>query len=193
MAGTCIKRRKIIFCRDAILAPLRLQPIQPLSFQLSPPFITFANYLNFKMSKAIIKTEKGDMTVEFYDNDAPNTVANFKKLAKSGFYDNVIFHRVIPNFVVQGGDPTGTGAGGAGYKIDCELTGGNQYHDRGVLSMAHAGRNTGSSQFFICHSRDNTAHLDRNHTVFGKVIENVDVVDAIRQGDKILNIEVIED
>jgi peptidyl-prolyl cis-trans isomerase B (cyclophilin B) len=145
------------------------------------------------MSKAIIKTEKGDMTVQFYDKDAPNTVANFKKLASSGFYNNVTFHRVIPNFVVQGGDPTGTGAGDAGYKIDCELTGDNQYHDRGVLSMAHAGRNTGSSQFFICHSRTNTAHLDRNHTVFGKVVENVDVVDDIRAGDKILWIEVIED
>jgi peptidyl-prolyl cis-trans isomerase B (cyclophilin B) len=146
-----------------------------------------------KMSKAIIKTEKGDMTVEFFDKDAPNTVANFQKLAKSKFYDGVTFHRVIPNFVVQGGDPTGTGAGGSDQKIDCELTGDNQYHDRGVLSMAHAGRNTGSSQFFICHSRDNTAHLDRNHTVFGKVVENVDVVDEIRQGDKILTIEVIED
>jgi peptidyl-prolyl cis-trans isomerase B (cyclophilin B) len=162
-------------------------------FPFSSFFITFANYLKIKMSKAIIKTEKGDMTVEFYDNDAPNTVANFKKLAKSNFYDNVIFHRVIPNFMIQGGDPTGTGAGGPGYKIDCELTGENQYHDRGVLSMAHAGRNTGGSQFFICHSRANTAHLDRNHTVFGKVIENVDVVDDIRQGDKILSIEVIED
>jgi len=172
---------------------IRGKYLSPLPFHLSPQIITFANYLKIKMSKAIIKTEKGDMTVEFYDNDAPNTVANFRKLAKSGFYDNVIFHRVIPNFVIQGGDPTGTGAGGAGYKIDCELTGGNQYHDRGVLSMAHAGRNTGSSQFFICHSRDNTAHLDRNHTVFGKVVENVDVVDAIRQGDKILSIEVIED
>jgi len=145
------------------------------------------------MSKAIIKTEKGDMTVEFFDKDAPNTVANFKKLAKSGFYNNVIFHRVIPNFMVQGGDPTGTGAGGAGCKIDCELTGDNQYHDRGVLSMAHAGRNTGSSQFFICHNRSNTAHLDRNHTVFGKVVENVDVVDAIQRGDKILGIEVVEE
>ncbi|OKS84739.1 peptidylprolyl isomerase [Mucilaginibacter polytrichastri] len=145
------------------------------------------------MSKAIIKTEKGDMTVQFYDQDAPNTVANFLGLAKSGFYDGVTFHRVIPNFVVQGGDPTGTGAGGSDKKIDCELTGGNQYHDRGVLSMAHAGRNTGSSQFFICHSRDNTAHLDRNHTVFGKVVENVDVVDAIRQGDKITGIEIIEE
>jgi peptidyl-prolyl cis-trans isomerase B (cyclophilin B) len=143
------------------------------------------------MSKAIIKTEKGDMTVAFYDQDAPNTVANFLKLAESGFYNNVTFHRVIPNFVVQGGDPTGTGAGGPGYKIDCELDGENQYHDRGVLSMAHAGRNTGGSQFFICHSRDNTAHLDRNHTCFGKVVEGVDVVDDIREGDKILGIEIV--
>lgn len=145
------------------------------------------------MSKAIIKTEKGDMTVEFYDNDAPKTVENFLKLAKSGYYDGVTFHRVLPDFVIQGGDPTGTGAGGPGYSIDCELDGENQYHDRGVLSMAHAGRNTGGSQFFICHSRNNTAHLDRNHTCFGKVIENVDVVDDIKQGDKILGVEVIED
>jgi len=164
-----------------------------LAFLLSPQITTFAIYLFKKMSKAIIKTEKGDMTVEFFDKDAPNTVANFQKLAKSGFYNNVTFHRVIPNFVIQGGDPTGTGAGGPGYKIDCELTGDNQYHDRGVLSMAHAGRNTGGSQFFICHSRENTAHLDRNHTVFGKVVENVEVVDAIRQGDKILGVDVIEE
>lgn len=145
------------------------------------------------MSKAIIKTEKGDMTVQFYDKDAPKAVENFLKLAKSGFYNGVTFHRVLPDFVIQGGDPTGTGAGGPGYTIDCELTGDNQYHDRGVLSMAHAGRNTGGSQFFICHSRNNTSHLDRNHTCFGKVIENVDVVDAIRQGDKILGIEVTEE
>lgn len=152
-----------------------------------------AHLFEVKMSKAIIKTEKGDMTVEFYDQDAPNTVANFLKLAKEGFYNGVTFHRVIPDFVIQGGDPTGTGAGGPGYKIKCELTGENQYHDRGVLSMAHAGRDTGGSQFFICHSRTNTAHLDRNHTCFGKVVENVDVVDDIRQGDKILSVEVIED
>ena len=145
------------------------------------------------MSKAIIKTEKGDMTVQFYDQDAPNTVANFLKLAKQGYYDGVTFHRVINDFVIQGGDPTGTGAGGPGYSIDCELDGENQFHDRGVLSMAHAGRNTGGSQFFVCHSRNNTAHLDRNHTCFGKVIENVDVVDDIRQGDKILGIEIIEE
>ena len=145
------------------------------------------------MSKAIIKTEKGDLTVQFYDKDAPGTVENFLKLAKSGYYDGVTFHRVIPDFVIQGGDPTGTGAGGPGYSIKCELDGENQYHDRGVLSMAHRGRDTGGSQFFICHSRTNTAHLDRNHTCFGKVVENLDVIDDIRQGDKILGIDVIEE
>lgn len=137
------------------------------------------------MTKAEIKTEKGTMKVEFYDEDAPNTVANFVKLSKEGYYDGLTFHRVIPNFVVQGGCPNGDGRGGPGYTIDCELDGGNQYHDRGVLSMAHAGRNTGGSQFFICHSRDNTAHLDGNHTCFGKVVEGLDVIDNIRQGDKI--------
>ena len=144
------------------------------------------------MTKATIKTEKGDMKVEFYDQDAPNTVKNFVDLSKKGFYDGLTFHRVIPGFVVQGGCPDGTGAGGPGYSIDCELTGDNQYHDRGVLSMAHAGRNTGGSQFFICHSRNNTSHLDRNHTCFGKVVEGLDVIDDIRQGDKIVKIEVTE-
>ncbi|MES2560648.1 MAG: peptidylprolyl isomerase [Bacteroidota bacterium] len=135
------------------------------------------------MTTAEIHTAKGVMKIEFYDQDAPNTVANFVKLAKSGFYNGLTFHRVIPDFVIQGGCPNGIGNGGPGYKIDCELTGGNQYHDRGVLSMAHAGRNTGGSQFFICHSRNNTAHLDGNHTCFGKVVEGLDVIDAIRQGD----------
>jgi len=141
--------------------------------------------------KAVIKTEKGDMTVDFYEKDAPKTVANFTTLAKKGFYDGLTFHRVLPDFVIQGGCPDGTGAGGPGYAIDCELDGENQYHDRGVLSMAHAGRNTGGSQFFICHSRNNTAHLDRNHTCFGKVVEGVDIIDDIRQGDKILKIEIL--
>ena len=152
------------------------------------------------MSKAIIHTAKGDMTMEFYEKDAPKAVANFKKLAKEGFYNGVTFHRVIPDFMVQTGCPNSkdpatanrAGSGGPGYTIDCELTGDNQYHDRGVVSMAHAGRNTGGSQFFICHSRNNTSHLDRNHTCFGKVIENVDLVDSINQGDKILGIEVID-
>lgn len=141
---------------------------------------------------AEIQTEKGVMKVEFYEKDAPNTVKNFTDLAKKGFYDGLSFHRVIPNFVVQGGCPNGTGAGGPGYKIDCELDGDNQYHDRGVLSMAHAGRNTGGSQFFICHSRENTAHLDRNHTCFGKVVEGLDIIDGIREGDKINKIVVNE-
>jgi len=157
------------------------------------PLENYKSLIKQEMSKAVIKTEKGDLTVQFYDADAPGTVANFHKLAKSGYYDGVTFHRVIPDFVVQGGDPTGTGAGGPGYEIKCELDGGNQYHDRGVLSMAHRGRDTGGSQFFICHSRTNTAHLDGNHTCFGKVIENVDVIDEIRQGDKILSIEIIEE
>lgn len=132
------------------------------------------------------------MRVEFYEADAPNTVENFCKLAKSGYYDNTTFHRVIPDFVVQGGDPTGTGAGGPGYSIKCELTGSNQYHDKGVLSMAHRGRDTGGSQFFICHNRQNTQHLDRNHTCFGKVTEGIEIIDQIRQGDKVLKITVSE-
>lgn len=148
--------------------------------------------------EAIIKTNKGDMRVTFYEQDAPNTVANFTKLAQDGFYNGLKWHRVIPDFVIQGGCPNSkdgasgiAGTGGPGYKIDCELTGDNQYHDRGVLSMAHAGRNTGGSQFFVCHSRKNTAHLDRNHTCFGKVIEGLDVLDQIREGDSIEEITIL--
>ncbi|OEK04337.1 peptidylprolyl isomerase [Roseivirga misakiensis] len=142
------------------------------------------------MMTAEIHTEKGVMKVEFYEKDAPNTVKNFVDLSKKGFYDGLNFHRVLPDFVIQGGCPDGIGTGGPGYAIDCELDGENQYHDRGVLSMAHAGRNTGGSQFFICHSRTNTAHLDRNHTCFGKVVDGVDVIDDIRQGDKIEKIVI---
>lgn len=142
------------------------------------------------MKKAIIHTEKGDMKVEFYHEDAPNTVKNFIDLSEKGFYNGLNFHRVIPDFVIQGGCPDGTGAGGPGYKIKCELNGNNQYHDRGVLSMAHAGRDTGGSQFFICLNRQNTQHLDRNHTCFGKVVEGIDVIEDIRQGDKIISIEI---
>lgn len=145
------------------------------------------------MTKGEIHTSKGVMYVEFYDDDAPKTVENFVTLSEKGYYNGLNFHRVIPDFVIQGGCPNGTGTGGPGYKINCELDGDLQYHDRGVLSMAHAGRNTGGSQFFICHSRKNTAHLDRNHTCFGKVYEGVEVVDKIRQGDKIEKIVIIKD
>ncbi len=145
------------------------------------------------MSKtAEIHTKKGVMKIEFFEKDAPNTVKNFVGLASKGFYDGLTFHRVVPNFVIQGGCPKGTGRGGPGYKIDCELEGDNQYHDRGVVSMAHAGRNTGGSQFFICHSRDNTAGLDRHHTVFGKVVEGLDVIDQIAQGDVMEKVVVKE-
>lgn len=145
------------------------------------------------MQIAEIHTKKGVMKITFFEKDAPKTVANFVDLASHGFYDGLTFHRVIPDFVIQGGCPKGTGAGGPGYTIDCELDGENQYHDRGVLSMAHAGRNTGGSQFFICHSRKNTAHLDRNHTVFGKVYEGLDVLDAISQGDVMEKVVISEE
>lgn len=135
------------------------------------------------MKVAEIHTKKGVMKIKFYEKDAPNTVKNFIDLANKGFYNGLTFHRVIPGFVIQGGCPKGDGSGGPGYHIDCELKGDNQYHDRGVLSMAHAGRNTGGSQFFICHNRKNTQHLDRNHTCFGKVYEGEDVIDQIRPGD----------
>ena len=144
------------------------------------------------MKKAIITTNRGIMNVEFYEKDAPGTVSNFTKLSEEGFYNGLTWHRVLPDFVIQGGCPEGTGAGGPGYTIKCELDGENQYHDRGVLSMAHAGRDTGGSQFFICHSRQNTAHLDRNHTVFGKVVDGLDVLDMIQQGDSIEKIDIID-
>ncbi len=143
------------------------------------------------MTTGEIHTDKGVMKVEFYDQDTPITVANFVKLAKSGYYDGLNFHRVIADFMIQGGCPNGSGSGGPGYSIKCEIKNPSQYHDRGVLSMAHRGRDTGGSQFFICHNRNkNTANLDGNHTCFGKVTEGVEVVDLIRQGDKIQKIVI---
>lgn len=143
------------------------------------------------MSTVKISTAKGDMIAELYDNETPITVENFKKLIQEGFYDGLNFHRVIPGFVIQGGCPNGIGNGGPGYTIKCEVDADKQFHDKGVLSMAHAGRNTGGSQFFICHNRQNTQHLDRNHTCFGRVVEGMDVIDQIQQGDKINSISII--
>ena len=149
---------------------------------------------------AEIHTSKGIMEADLYDDDAPATVDNFISLARNGFYDGLAFHRIIPGFVVQGGCPYSTdmsdprvGTGGPGYTIKCELDGDKQYHDRGVLSMAHAGRDTGGSQFFICLSRKNTAHLDRNHTCFGKIKENIDTIDNIEQGDNIEKVVIKEE
>lgn len=145
-----------------------------------------------KFKFAVIKTDKGDMVAELYPQETPQTVANFANLAKSGFYDGLNFHRVIPNFVIQGGCPYGSGIGGPGWKIKCECVGQKRKHNRGSLSMAHAGRDTGGSQFFVCHSAQ--PHLNGVHTVFGELIndESKAVLDSIKQGDKITTIEIKE-
>ena len=142
---------------------------------------------------AIISTEKGTMKAELYADETPGTVANFVELAGHNFYDGLTFHRVIPDFVIQGGCPRGDGTGGPGYTVKCETSAPRQRHDRGVLSMAHAGRDTGGSQFFICHNRTNTAHLDGVHTCFGRVVEGLEVIDQIRPGDLITGIDIIEE
>ncbi len=141
---------------------------------------------------AIIHTEKGDMKLELFGDEAPITVCNFANLANEGFYKDLSFHRVIPNFVIQGGCPYGNGVGGPGYEIVCECDEQSHKHLRGTLSMAHAGRDTGGSQFFVCHSPQ--PHLDGVHTVFGQISsedkESLEVLDSIRQGDKIIDIEI---
>jgi peptidyl-prolyl cis-trans isomerase B (cyclophilin B) len=143
-----------------------------------------------KRYQATMETDKGTIELELYPEHAPKTVNNFAFLAGEGFYDGVTFHRVIDNFMIQGGDPTGTGRGGPGYRFEDEFSGNPLKHERGVISMANAGPNTNGSQFFITHSPQ--PHLNGRHTVFGKVIEGQDVVDAIRQGDRMIKVEVKE-
>ena len=140
------------------------------------------------MKKATMETEKGTIILELFPNEAPGTVANFEKLSNSGFYDGLTFHRVIPDFVIQGGDPRGDGTGGPGYTIKCETEGNPHKHGTGALSMAHAGKDTGGSQFFITLSPQH--HLDGVHAVFGQVIEGMDVVYKIKQGDKMTKVRV---
>ncbi|WP_025691508.1 peptidylprolyl isomerase [Paenibacillus zanthoxyli] len=143
------------------------------------------------MKKGTIELENGGtIELEFFPEEAPNTVANFEKLANSGFYNGLVFHRVIPGFVAQGGCPQGTGIGGAGYHIDCETATNTTKHARGVLSMAHAGKNTGSSQFFICYAPQ--PHLDGVHTVFGKVTKGMEYVDAFQGRDKMKEVKVFD-
>lgn len=144
------------------------------------------------LQNAIIHTEKGDMKVKLFPNEAPNTVANFASLAQNGFYNGLNFHRVIAGFVAQGGCPNGDGRGGPGYAIKCELQNNPHKHLKGTLSMAHAGRNTGGSQFFICFAPQ--PHLDGEHTVFGQIEdeESLKVLNLIKQGDKILGIEICQ-
>jgi peptidyl-prolyl cis-trans isomerase B (cyclophilin B) len=140
------------------------------------------------MTRAIMETDKGTINIQFFDADAPGTVKNFAELANKGFYNGLNFHRVIDNFMVQGGCPNGAGTGGPGYTIKCEIN--NNRHEAGSLSMAHRGPNTGGSQFFICHSPQ--PHLDGIHTVFGKT-DDMAVVNAIKGGDKISKVTIVED
>jgi peptidyl-prolyl cis-trans isomerase B (cyclophilin B) len=135
-----------------------------------------------------IETERGTIELELYAQHAPKTVNSFAFLVGEGFYDGIAFHRVISNFMIQGGDPTGTGRGGPGYRFEDETRGNPLKHDKGVISMANAGPNTNGSQFFITHAPQ--PHLDGRHTVFGKVVQGQDVVDAIRQGDRMLKVKV---
>jgi peptidyl-prolyl cis-trans isomerase B (cyclophilin B) len=137
-----------------------------------------------------IETDRGEITLELYPQHAPKTVNNFVFLARQGFYDGVSFHRVIADFMIQGGDPTGSGRGGPGYRFADEFDGNPLKHERGVISMANAGPNTNGSQFFITHVA--TPHLDGRHTVFGKVTSGQDVVDAIRQGDSMISVTVAD-
>ena len=141
------------------------------------------------MPKAIMVTSKGTINLELFDKDAPNTVKNFSDLAKKGFYNGLKFHRVIKDFMIQGGCPLGTGTGGPGYKIKCETAGNPHKHELGALSMAHAGKDTGGSQFFITHTT--TPWLDGVHTVFGRTTD-MDVVNSIAQGDTITTLTIEE-
>jgi peptidyl-prolyl cis-trans isomerase B (cyclophilin B) len=180
--------------------------LPPLSSLLPPPSsrldfaVAIIHHSDQTMSKiATIETNRGTMKAELYEKEAPKTVANFERLANSGFYDGTKFHRVIKDFMVQGGDPYSkggehakgpVGTGGPGYKIDCETAGNPHKHEVGALSMAHAGKNTGGSQFFIVLSEQNTRHLNGVHTVFGKVIEGGDVVPKINQNDTVTKARV---
>lgn len=143
------------------------------------------------MKKALIEMDKGNIEIELFEQAAPGTVANFEKLINEGFYDGLKFHRVIKGFVAQGGCPLGTGTGGPGYTIKCETQGNPHKHVRGALSMAHRGKDTGGSQFFIVYEPQ--PHLDGHHTVFGQVINGIDVVDQIQQGDIMNKVSIIEE
>jgi peptidyl-prolyl cis-trans isomerase B (cyclophilin B) len=143
-----------------------------------------------KKYQASMETDRGTIEIDLFAKEAPKTVNNFVFLARDGFYDGVSFHRVISNFMIQGGDPTGTGRGGPGYKFEDETAGNPHRHGTGSLSMANAGPNTNGSQFFITHAPQ--PHLDGKHTVFGQVSQGQDVVNAIRQGDKIISVTITE-
>lgn len=153
------------------------------------------------MNRVVFNTNKGSFTAELFPEEAPGTVENFRKLVGEGFYDGIVFHRVIPDFVVQGGDPQTKerplsdpriGSGGPGYQIKCETQGNPHKHEPGALSMAHAGRDTGGSQFFIVLNEANTRHLNGVHTVFGKVVEGLEVVNTLERGDRMEQVSLVD-
>ncbi len=143
-----------------------------------------------KTYRATLSTDRGDIVLDLFAEHAPKTVNNFVTLARDGFYDGLVFHRVIPNFMIQGGDPTGTGRGGPGYQFEDEVQNNPLKHETGVISMANAGPNTNGSQFFITHGPQ--PHLNGRHTVFGKVVEGQDVVDSVQQGDAMTSVSIEE-
>jgi peptidyl-prolyl cis-trans isomerase B (cyclophilin B) len=145
----------------------------------------------YPLKKAIIEMDKGNVVIELFEKEAPKTVANFEKLINEGFYNGLSFHRVIKGFMAQGGCPQGTGTGGPGYMIPCETKGNPHKHERGSLSMAHRGPNTGGSQFFIVYEPQ--PHLDGMHTVFGKVMEGMELVDQVKQGDTMNKVTIVEE
>ena len=193
MAPIVVPRRSGIKPAGAVAFPPGLLQAR---LHAAPSPITDQPPIPDPMKKAVIETSRGTMTAELFDTEVPNTVANFEKLANAEFYDGTRFHRVIPDFMVQGGDPLSrnatdprVGTGGPGYKIKCETHLNTHRHVAGTLSMAHAGKDTGGSQFFICHSPQ--PHLDKKHTVFGQVTDGLDVVNAIRKDDVITKIRVL--
>lgn len=182
MRLTAIVALAVLVCALTACAPDKEK--EPLTYS-APPQMTIDPQKSYT---ATIETVKGDLVCELFAADAPITVNNFVFLAREGFYDGVIFHRVVPNFVIQGGDPTGTGSGGPGYRFEDEFS--SRKHGTGALSMANAGPNTNGSQFFITFSPQ--PHLDGKHSVFGQLVEGMDVMLSIREGDAIKTITITE-
>ncbi len=184
MAGSILVLVIFLLASCAVAPSEPASTLKPMSYSAPPPMTIDTN----KQYTATIKTEKGDLVLELFASDVPVTVNNFVFLAREGFYDGITFHRVIPGFMAQGGDPTGRGSGGPGYSFADEFT--KHTHVTGALSMANAGPNTNGSQFFITYAPQR--HLDGLHSVFGQLINGMDVLEAIKQGDTIVGITIEE-
>ena len=184
MAGAILVLATLLFASCAATSSEPVTTNEPMNYSTPPPMTIDTG----KQYTATIETEKGNLVLELYAKDVPVTVNNFVFLAREGFYDNTTFHRVIAGFMAQGGDPTGTGAGGPGYSFADEFT--EHTHVTGALSMANSGPNTNGSQFFITYAPQ--PHLDGMHSVFGRLVDGMDVLEAIEQGDTIVRITIEE-